>query len=793
MDYIPKENEIDEIQSFKTAMNLCERCKIDASGLKTIENFKERLHLFRRNETIENYNRSCSAQRIENAFRKFAENKKELISLLEGVNKSIFQGLEPELVDIVEIYDEQYLENMNKYISRLRSVECPILIAGEVSAGKSTLINLILGESLLPVGHLHTTTCVSKLRYSTNRCINLFTWNANDKKLKSGKEINIDNISDMAATIENAMKSMSKASTSTNRGAKSGGSFQSNRDNKTYEETPMLLASISADDVDIACDDADDLELASGKLTIQWDFPFLKDGILLVDSPGIGETSLATEQVMKYLPNACSIIYVIDVSNAGGMKEDRLIRLITEAQNLNTEKFHLFSPESAIFVCNKWDTIAREDQHDVENCIKEKLKRLWPGFRESQLILLSSTNVINHLKAGFVSDEWKSLHCIIAQLIEDSLKKIITNSSCWFYSLLGVIANRYRFISRCSYLNDAVRISYLKSLKNNTISIKSTLKNPDFHGDIVKTIDDRTKQIANSLRIFLDCDDFRNGMTTWILEDIPIREKVADQDIKELICILFSDRFIRLLTLWEKKHGLLRQFQDDIKISLDARYGDVFLALANLENLLQINDDSFDCLYDLNITSSLGEISLRLDVTPPNVTKSWRNFYTTFGITTGAVGGGVAGAAIGLTIADGVAAAVIGGVIGGVTGGIGAIISVVVLGVLVGVVWSRNKRNRQRKRILSILQQNAPKILLELAEKQKADEIAQKYANPIKTFVEDIRRKIYQQIEANETFISQTSEKNGYQAKDTAQDKIDIIENFREGVNVILRKYDHDM
>ena len=49
-----------------------------------------------------------------------------------------------------------------------------------------------------------------------------------------------------------------------------------------------------------------------------------QDGMFLVDSPGIGETALATSQILNYLPIACSVIYVINAENAGGVQEDRV-------------------------------------------------------------------------------------------------------------------------------------------------------------------------------------------------------------------------------------------------------------------------------------------------------------------------------------------------------------------------------------------------------------------------------------------------------------------------------------
>ena len=52
-------------------------------------------------------------------------------------------------------------------------------------------------------------------------------------------------------------------------------------------------------------------------------FP-LQQGIVIVDSPGIGESSIMDEVVKKYLPEAFAFIYVINTANAGGIQKDRV-------------------------------------------------------------------------------------------------------------------------------------------------------------------------------------------------------------------------------------------------------------------------------------------------------------------------------------------------------------------------------------------------------------------------------------------------------------------------------------
>lgn len=46
--------------------------------------------------------------------------------------------------------------------------------------------------------------------------------------------------------------------------------------------------------------------------------------MVIIDSPGIGESDIMDEVVKRYLPNAFAFIYVINSGNAGGVQRDRV-------------------------------------------------------------------------------------------------------------------------------------------------------------------------------------------------------------------------------------------------------------------------------------------------------------------------------------------------------------------------------------------------------------------------------------------------------------------------------------
>ena len=135
----------------------------------------------------------------------------------------------------------------------------------------------MLGHSVLPVGHLHTTTCVCELRHSTESSIKCFTWNTSDKKLEINHITSVENISKMPAKVQRLMHLTSKNKNLTKRDKELSSyvALELNNNNR-IEETDIALLSASTEDVHFEHDDLSDLKLLNGKLEIHSNFDFLQ-------------------------------------------------------------------------------------------------------------------------------------------------------------------------------------------------------------------------------------------------------------------------------------------------------------------------------------------------------------------------------------------------------------------------------------------------------------------------------------------------------------------------------------
>ena len=54
----------------------------------------------------------------------------------------------------------------------------------------------------------------------------------------------------------------------------------------------------------------------------------VQEGVVIVDSPGVGESNKVSRQLEHYISRAFGFIYVINISNAGGIQKDRVSQFI---------------------------------------------------------------------------------------------------------------------------------------------------------------------------------------------------------------------------------------------------------------------------------------------------------------------------------------------------------------------------------------------------------------------------------------------------------------------------------
>lgn len=286
----------------------------------------------------------------------------------------------------LEKSNPEYLNVLEKLMKDIEKADHGIVIAGETSAGKSTLINKILGKRIFKGQTAESTSSVCKIRNSEK--VRIFSENKNGDIKEV--EVPFDCDTESKTGIDSLMNVLMELT------------------NKTKSKE-----SINYKYIDVG-----------------FPIPFLKENTILVDTPGIGGSTDGTQKLMEYLPNADSFIFVIDVSSAGGLQNDRLPLILDEVMSLISKNdMPCFNAKDAIFVTNKWDLIFEESDDDDDdddeseetrtwNKLISTLEERWPSLNKDNIFKLSILDIEKE-EDGFSKTEFRRFK----QLLESNVQK----------------------------------------------------------------------------------------------------------------------------------------------------------------------------------------------------------------------------------------------------------------------------------------------------------------------------------------------------------------------------------
>lgn len=295
----------------------------------------------------------------------YAERKKQVLELLL-IAKDYY--VKEEKTDKAEVLDTLYNDLLNGEFS--------IVVVGEFSAGKSTLLNALMGKRILPSFSNETTATVNFLRHS--------------EKSTNGE---------------------------------AGRVFYNNGDQEPIQDA--TLATIEK----FVSTKGEDVAKRVDHLDLYLDSEFLKDGVTLVDSPGLngvadGHREITETQILK----SHASIFLFN-SDHPGSKTD--FEFLHDLQS---------RVKTIIFVLNKIDEI-KADEGETPESVIETLKKtykdkfpedstipeIWPVAAYPALVARNQTALEYHDKINRTAEEKAKLeHDSRLVKFEDRLMSFLT-------------------------------------------------------------------------------------------------------------------------------------------------------------------------------------------------------------------------------------------------------------------------------------------------------------------------------------------------------------------------------
>lgn len=256
------------------------------------------------------------------------------------------------LVDLAEIIDE--LKNFGIAVDgqalldlkeKLENDNFKVLVIGEFKNGKSTFINSLMGKKVLPAYSTPCTAVINEVVYGEEERAVLYFKNPLPEEMST-------DIQESAA--QHIKKYESKG-----------------------EIPPIELNVDDLEDYvaipDPTKDQADSIkELPYNKVVLEYPIELCRDGIEIIDSPGLNENGTRTKVTEEYLNSADAIVFVFRCPKIAGRSELDYI----------VDQIHPRGYRDIFFVCNAINQVPEEERERLIRFGNKKLEPLTELGRE---------------------------------------------------------------------------------------------------------------------------------------------------------------------------------------------------------------------------------------------------------------------------------------------------------------------------------------------------------------------------------------------------------------------------
>ena len=211
---------------------------------------------------------------------------------------------------------EAHIEDLQLASKNLKSGVFRLLILGDMKRGKSTLLNALIGENLLPSDVNPCTALLTVLRYGPEKKVTVY--------FKEGKRPEIIDFSTFKQKY----------------------TIDPDEGKKFEQEKKAAFPN-----VDYA--------------VVEYPLPLLEKGVEIIDSPGLNDTEARNELSLNYVNNSQAILFVLRASQPLTLDERRYLDSYIKGRGLNV-----------FFLINAWDEILKGlvDMDDAEELAEAETK-----------------------------------------------------------------------------------------------------------------------------------------------------------------------------------------------------------------------------------------------------------------------------------------------------------------------------------------------------------------------------------------------------------------------------------
>lgn len=253
---------------------------------------------------------------------------------------------------IADLNMQNFGDNLKKLADKVANDTFKVQIVGTFKNGKSTFINSLLGEEVLPAYALPCTAIVNEVKWGEEKKAIVHFRNPLPDKLPSG-------------VPEKAMQHMEKY------GMKNIPPIEISY--KDIEKYAVISIGHGKEEMDF--------ESPYEKIEVFWPLPILKNGVEIIDSPGLNECATRTKVTMNYISKADAILFVLDATRILAADEMRVIEHTLKDQGF----------EEPFIIVNKFDVIRPREKDDMRRYVHDKLDE----YTSNDFFFVSALNALD--------------------------------------------------------------------------------------------------------------------------------------------------------------------------------------------------------------------------------------------------------------------------------------------------------------------------------------------------------------------------------------------------------------
>ncbi|WP_462410629.1 dynamin family protein [Neobacillus sp. Marseille-QA0830] len=322
-----------------------------------------------------------------------------------------------------------------------------LAILGEFKRGKSSLVNSLLEEALLPTDVLPMTACIHILEY--------------------GEE---------------------------------------NTYQVVWEDRPPESFPINKEELGRFGAEGDIDESKVNFLRLRLNHPFLRQGITIIDTPGVNDISQSRAEITyNILPFCDAALFLLDAAAP-------LTR--TEAEFLQTRVLS-YSIDSLLFVVSKADRLDEDELEEALEGATERIKQVLQ--RDVTVIPYSAREVMRMKEAGKEHKDYTNLLAKINRLRDEASQNFSRRQHARLRAAADLLWEQLVFIESIHQLNQERLLEYQKELASKKDQVEA-----QFH-QLKNSIDLVGRQTLEEM-LAQSCTNLKNQITDQILYQLRLQE-----------------------------------------------------------------------------------------------------------------------------------------------------------------------------------------------------------------------------------------------------------------------------